>query len=45
MEHEHDAVLYEAHEGIAGGHNVGKAIARKVLHVGLWWPSLFQEDK
>jgi hypothetical protein len=25
LEHERDPILYEAHEGIAGGHNVGKA--------------------
>jgi hypothetical protein len=24
LEHEHEMVLYEAHEGIVGGHNVGK---------------------
>ena len=35
MENGHDAILYETHEGIDGGHNVGKEYARKLLHVGL----------
>jgi hypothetical protein len=32
--------LAEAHECIAGGNNVGKEIAQKVLRASLWWPTL-----
>lgn len=45
LEHERDPILYEAHEGIGGGHNAGKATMRKVLRVGLWCPSLFVDAK
>jgi hypothetical protein len=31
MEHERPIILAEAHEGIVGGHYVGKDIAQKVL--------------
>ena len=41
MEHEHGIVLYEVHEDIVGGHNVGKSITQQVLCIGLWWTSLF----
>jgi hypothetical protein len=38
--------LYEAHEGIVGGHNAGKATTCKgSMHMGLWWPSLFADAK
>jgi hypothetical protein len=40
LENELDSLLYEAHEGIVGGHNVVKATMHKVLCVGLWWPSM-----
>ena len=33
-------ILVEAHAGFAGGHYGGRATARKVLHAGLWWPTL-----
>jgi hypothetical protein len=36
MEHERPIILAEVHEGIRGGHYVGKATTQKVLHVGLW---------
>ena len=37
LEHERPRMLAEAHEGIDGGHYVGKATAQKVLRTGLWW--------
>jgi hypothetical protein len=40
MEVERPLILEKSHEGIAGGHYAGKAIARKVLRAGLWWPTL-----
>ena len=33
-------ILNEAHVGVIGGHYAGKYIARKILQVGLWWPTL-----
>jgi hypothetical protein len=45
MEHERPFILAEAHEGIAGGHYTGKSTARKVLHVGLWWPTIHKNSK
>ena len=36
-------LIDEAHSGIAGGHFVAKTTARKVLQVGLWWPTLFSD--
>lgn len=44
MDHEHDVVLYEAYEGVVGGHNVGMVIAWIFFHIGLWWLSLFQDS-
>jgi hypothetical protein len=38
-------ILYEAHEGIARGHNIGKEMMHKVLHAGLWWSSIFADAK
>jgi hypothetical protein len=35
MEAEGPLILVESHEGIAGGHYVGKEIVQKVLRVGL----------
>ena len=45
MDHEHDEILYEAHEGTTGAHNAEKALTRNVLHIEMWWPSLFHEAK
>jgi hypothetical protein len=45
LEHEHPRILAEAHEGLAGGHYVGKATTQKVLHAGLWWPTIHRDMK
>jgi hypothetical protein len=45
MEAEFPMILEEAHEGIAGGHYVGKEIVQKVLRAGLWWPMLHRDAK
>jgi hypothetical protein len=45
LEHERSRIFAEAHEDIAGGHYAGKAIAQKVLHVGLWWPNIKRDSK
>jgi hypothetical protein len=45
IEHELEPIMYEAHEGSAGGHNGGKETMHKVLCGGIWWPSLFADAK
>lgn len=45
LDHEKDSILEEAHGGIAGGHYAGKAMAHKILRVGLWWPTLHKDAK
>jgi hypothetical protein len=45
MEEEQSMILTEAHEGIVGGHYVGKETAHKVLRDGLWWPTLHRDAK
>jgi transposase InsO family protein len=45
MEEERPLILVEAHEGIAGGHYAGKTTVQKVLHAGLWWPTLHIDAK
>ena len=37
--------FYEAHEGISFRHKTRKERTTKVLNIGLWWLSLFQEAK
>jgi hypothetical protein len=44
MDHERSMVLGEAHEGIIGGHYAGNPTTQKVLHVGLWWPTLHKDE-
>jgi hypothetical protein len=34
MEQKRNSILYEAHEGIDGGHKAGKVTMCKVLHAG-----------
>jgi hypothetical protein len=45
LEHERPRILAGAHEGIATGHYAGKATAHKVLHVGLWWLTIYIDSK
>jgi ABC-type antimicrobial peptide transport system ATPase subunit len=45
MEAEIPLILEEAHEGIAGGHYVGKETTQKILRAGLWWPTLHKDAK
>jgi hypothetical protein len=40
LEHERPKILVESHEVIVGGHYVGKATTHKVLHAGLWCPTI-----
>jgi transposase InsO family protein len=45
MEVERPLILIEAHEGIAGGHYIGRETAQKVLRANLWWPPLHRDAK
>jgi hypothetical protein len=45
IEHERPIFLAEAHEGIAGGTCARKGTMQKVLHVGLWWPTVLNHAK
>lgn len=40
LEFERSSILMDAHGGVAGGHYAGRETAQKILHVGLWWPTL-----
>ena len=35
--------MVEAHAAVAGGHYGGSATAKKVLQVGIWWPTLHND--
>jgi len=35
--------MEEQHAVHAGGHYQANTIARNILHVGLWWPTLHKE--
>jgi hypothetical protein len=45
LEHERPMILAEAHDGIAGGHYAGKETTQKILHAGIWWPTLHKDAK
>ena len=38
-----EAILREAHCGIAGGHYAGDATTRKIWQSGLWWPTTLKD--
>lgn len=38
-------MLWECHARVAGGHVGGKATARKILQVRLWWPTIHEDAK
>ncbi|XP_015969079.1 uncharacterized protein LOC107492551 [Arachis duranensis] len=40
-----DYVLREVHEGCCGHHIGGKALARKLLRAGYYWPSMMADSK
>jgi hypothetical protein len=45
MEAERPLILVEAHEGITGGHYIGKSTTQKVLRAILWWHTLHRDVK
>nr|XP_025685154.1 uncharacterized protein LOC112785947 [Arachis hypogaea] len=40
-----DYVLREVHEGCCGHHIGGKALARKLIRAGYYWPSMMRDSK
>jgi hypothetical protein len=45
LQHERLMILEETHDGISGGNYIGKETTRKILCVGLWWPTLHKYAK
>jgi hypothetical protein len=45
MEHECPIILEEAREGIARVQYEGKSTMQKILHGGLWFPTLSRDEK
>ena len=45
LSHEIPIILDKYHEGVVGGHYIGKATTRKILYVGLWWPTMDRDAK
>ena len=45
LDHEREAILWECHNGVAGGHVGSKTTARKLLQAGLWWPMVHVDNK
>jgi hypothetical protein len=43
IEQERPGILAEVHEGITRENYAGKSIAHKVLHAGLWWPTIHKD--
>lgn len=43
MGHEVEAVIREAHEGVATKHQGTKSTSRKILLASLWWPTIFED--
>ena len=43
LPHEQERILVEAHDGVARGNYGGRATTRKILRVGLWWPTLHSD--
>jgi hypothetical protein len=45
LDHERYDILWECHNGVAGGHVGGKATIIKVLQAWLWWTTMFKDTK
>jgi len=45
LDHEIHDILWECHNGVAGGHVGGKTTTHKVLLAGHWWETLFKDEK
>ncbi|MCO5574477.1 hypothetical protein L7F22_028262 [Adiantum nelumboides] len=42
-EEEYIPILQQAHSGQAGGHFSAKKMAKSILYIGIWWPTLFMD--
>lgn len=42
---ERSSILVEAHRGATGRHYAGKVTTQKILHAGLWWPTMHKDSK
>ncbi|MCO5596584.1 hypothetical protein L7F22_050649 [Adiantum nelumboides] len=40
---EYVLILQQAHSGQAGGHFSAEKMAKSILYVGIWWPTLFMD--
>jgi hypothetical protein len=45
LDQERQYILWECHNGVAGGHVGGNATTQKFLQDGLWWATLFKYAK
>ena len=45
LKNEREDIKRDAHEGTTRGHYVGKPTMHKIMHVGLWWPTIFKATK
>ena len=45
LEHEREDIIQEAHSGEAGGQFSVEITIKKILQVGLWWPSINKDYK
>lgn len=45
LKHERGDIMKDVHKGIVGGHYTEKAIVHKIMHIGLWRPTIFRDMK
>jgi len=45
LDHERPYILWECHSGVVGEHVGGKETTKKILQGGLWWATMFKDDK
>ena len=45
LKHERDEIMRDAHEGMMRGHYAGNVAPHKIMHVGIWWPTIFKDTK
>ena len=45
LDHERPYILWECHNRVVGGHVGGNSTTRKILQVGLWWPTVHKDVK
>jgi hypothetical protein len=45
LDHERHDILWECHIGVVGVHVGGKATMQKFIQDGLWWATIFKDEK